>query len=746
MKKLVMVLMIVGSLSLGAAVSWTGASTADKTDWGDPANWSGNAVPTAEDDVTISSGLPSGLVIRLGANRAVKSLSLGTVRIDGAGAYSLTIASGKLSAVQNATPWLSCTIVNGASGIWKSNGWAKPIRVAGAVSGTAFVTDASANSTIEAYGDLAFSGTLQLNNYQLTLGGSGEKSRPDGIKESPSGGRIVTAGAVQIDSCLLRDGADHRTKVALENKNGVENDRLGDGVPLVFCGTGGNLSLNGNAASAVTESVGDVTLSGGMADFSFSGTSASFPGTLSVKSLARSSGALLRITSDTTSKIMRIDGLENSHGLIGPWALSQNSGGYLTMDANDATRVIALDVTKLPVLAATGNSDALPVRFQDTSCLLGEKANLWALCWTRMAEQTLELGANDLSLQSGGMLIASAGRKRITSEGGALRFGADEIVLVAKNNTPGTTNEISAPIVWDRPSGSAKTYPDLTIDNEISDGRILFNGADRIGDYGNLYVHGQSDKTYLEFAGASDRVFHGSLGGVFRIVKSGTGLLSFMGSNDSCQRAFVYANEGEVRFSGSSFPLAEVSSGAVATMVDGASCRSAPIIRAGGCMAGCGALPNMGKAQALDGCRFAPGVSGQPGLLTMDTFTPGGDFAIDVTVTATSNSLFQVKKQYFATAVTAKTNPEILVRVSDPARGQASLKPEREIIVFKNTDKDTGDAKSNLEAISVRLENGTPKFIDMSGATIEKRIDGKSLTVVVSGLKSISRGIVIICR
>jgi hypothetical protein len=58
-----------------ASVVWLGTLSGD---WTNPGNWSGNAVPTAADDVVIPSGTPNPPSVNNGVTATCKTLRLNT--------------------------------------------------------------------------------------------------------------------------------------------------------------------------------------------------------------------------------------------------------------------------------------------------------------------------------------------------------------------------------------------------------------------------------------------------------------------------------------------------------------------------------------------------------------------------------------------------------------------------------------------------------------------------------------------
>ena len=104
-------LALVGSffLPLSAQVTWTGAADSD---WDNPTNWDGNAVPTDADDVVIPTAATSPIIL-VGATAVAKSISLETgAALTVEGNASLTIAGGESRSGNGITVALLATLTN----------------------------------------------------------------------------------------------------------------------------------------------------------------------------------------------------------------------------------------------------------------------------------------------------------------------------------------------------------------------------------------------------------------------------------------------------------------------------------------------------------------------------------------------------------------------------------------------------------------------------------------------------------
>jgi hypothetical protein len=138
---------------LFAAVAWTGAG--DGANWTDPANWSNQAVPTINDDVTIADNSDVPVVIGSGA-QAVNSLtSSGSISIDGASLQVATTANIARSLVVS-----DGGLVGGS---WSAQ-QAITLQNSDTLAGVTFNSNVTLDSTavVTATGGLTLNGTMTL--------------------------------------------------------------------------------------------------------------------------------------------------------------------------------------------------------------------------------------------------------------------------------------------------------------------------------------------------------------------------------------------------------------------------------------------------------------------------------------------------------------------------------------------------------------------------------------------------------
>ena len=752
-KAFIIFLALASATLLGNTVTWTG--TGDNESWGDPNNWSTKTtLPMGVDTVSIPvASMPTNKVIKLGADRAVQTVTFtdngNNAYLYGGGQYTLTLLNGNLNAASASGPLFDCDILLGASGTWQAGGWGKWLKVLGNVSdggaGYTISTAGGQNSNVGFLGNLSITGSLIVKNYLVSFGYLSALTNALGVAVG-NGGVVANAADLQLDESGLTDDFTYTATLKLDNTIQINSNRIADSVPVRYVGNGGTFFLQGNASGAVSERIGGLRLEGGRGDVTFGSGSSSAPVSLFVDDFRRSKGShcTVNVGVDTNSKwLFWVKNAVNDRGMFAPWAFSSSAQNFLTVletEGDGYGKLGYLPDASFSTFAATGNDPNKPAILSGstTSLALASNEEVWALRCTAGTDTdgcAIHLGNHDLTIGSGAIIHYGLGPRTIDSSGGALVFGGEEIILSLKSSTSGKSGGISAPIKWRRPNGSSVEYPDLVIPcANFSTNEFVLNGEDGIGDYGAFAAPGGGSSSKFVFDGPWNRTFHGTLSGALAMEKRGTGTLTFAGPAN-VRRGLFTVSGGKLVFHSTSFPAVTVTNGAVCCMAEGASFRSSPIVYGNSTIEGIGLLSSMNATSALRGCRFAPGFESSPGLLTMDTFTPKGSFAVDVLVNATSNSLFRVSKQYFATSVANEGTPVVTVRMTDPTRGHARLRG-RTFTVFKNTDKYTGSPASNLQALNVQFENGSPSFIDASNVQIEKVIDGVSLTINVSGLKS----------
>lgn len=753
MKKLAFALSLavgfLGTAAIAGDVKWTGASTVDATAWGDPDNWD-VGVPDETSEVTIDTKLfTTSKVLKLGANRSVKKLTFSNntaILIDGDGKYALLVGS-EINTKSSST-YFKCDIVATNAVTLKCDSWGARFNPLGKISGTDFLTGVSQNSATTIMGDIALTGEYLINEYGTTLGPTvASVTLPDGTVLSEFGGSISAASVITVDNFRLP--FSYQSGLIFQNQFAINGNRIADTIPIRFSGVGGSMLMVANSSETTSEQLGLLKLDGApvKVDYQLAYYTYTAP-TLAFSGIERSGCGYLMLNQEAGKNLsyLRIAGLANDgHGMIGPWAFSVNNNTpyFLTADETDAVggpRVRTLAESEHLVLVESGNADTAPSMMTASELALAEDAAIWALTLKNSGDQTLALGDNDLSIGSGGLIFAGGGRKTISADSGVLRFGGEEIVLSTRNN--GKTNVISAPIAWTAPAGSNRKYPNLIVANSNGNGtRMILSGADQIGDYGDLFIESSHDKSNAKFVfdGPSDRRFHGTFSGRFTVEKRGSGALELLGSAGAFQTSSkIEVKEGVLRVGIKGTPEITVDAGAELINLEDGEIKSVPTIASGGVLGGVGKLPSLGgngaKKVLADGVIIRPGLDGMPGYLyNTGTFGPAGNFTLDIAVSETSNSLFQVKNEYM------NATSKITIRLADHQRGAAKLTPERKLTVFKVTDQWTGES-INYDNITVELENGSPKYLDLSNAVVEKKVTSKKIELSVSGLKTIPPG------
>ena len=346
---------------------------------------------------------------------------------------------------------------------------------------------------------------------------------------------------------------------------------------------------------------------------------------------------------------------------------------------------------------------------------------------------TLDLGDHDLRLH-GTLVMYDYASKSISASGdGRLVFGADHVVFIIKYDV--NLIEVSAPIAWEKPAGSAVTYPDFLLPY-YSGAQTIFSGEDRVGDWGGLFAEGRGrGGSLLIFDGPSDRTFHGPIGGRFWMRKRGSGTLTF-GGPERTRGTDIQVEEGAVVIAHDEAPTIKgVTNGAIVRVAENVNWTKTAVVRNGGILEGFGTLTSThNHNQLFDGCILRGGTSTTPGTLSF-----GGqvvfptNIVLDVGFKGDTHGQISVAgKQTFR----SNLDTVVRVRVSD-IDGNANIKRSDTYLIY--SWRGTTENYSALR-VSFEIENATPRRLDTSRA--EVIIDTTAKTISITGLRP-RRGTVI---
>jgi autotransporter-associated beta strand protein len=721
------------------AVDRTWDGDAGDNQWGTAANWSGNTMPVAGDRaIIVTNGLAAANSrIYLGANRTINELRFAgannNVIVDGEGLYTLRLNTGLATGLGYPNPVtkgvIACDVVLGANGSWyPADAYGSWVYAYGAVTdegnGYNMTFGDNQNRNVVVGGPWNIGGTIRIQNLNTRLGAVYTNS----LGTALYGGSVTNAAAVYLD-CRLGYSDNVDTLLTIENLYQADSDRIQGNIPLVIQRNGGALTFNGNAASAVSERIETLDLQGGRLLLTVAGRTAGVATDLTFGSVPRASGTSILVTTNGTGRLL-VDGATNVNGTWQPWCFF----GSLYSKVGPDSTIAATPTSDYLTPAATGNDATKLYQFAAASLALGETSSMWGLRWSSSSAQTLDLDAYDLTIGSGAMSVAGSLGKRITSSGGKLVFGGEDVIFYVDGSGTFTN---SAPLAWSKPVGSSYTRPSLVfIRGSRTDG-IVFDGQDLIGDYDSFYAQTyNSARRKITLGGPSDRTFYGPIVGVCDLEKTGAGSLTFVGPNNR-RSGGLTVKEGRVILAHASAPTPTVTN-AICEVAAGISIAATPVIQAGATMAGLGTFA--AAVYPVSGIRIAPGSATIPGGLVFGshlslTNNPVTAIAFDIRIAATTNDNLRVVGNFTKPA----SDSTMTFRVSDASNGAAQINGKSFVVVRWG-----GTFVNGATDVSYVVENGTPNLLDTTDAVVT--LDGTAKTITITGLRSVPKGTTILVR
>jgi hypothetical protein len=208
-----------------AAVSWDGGG--DGTNWTDPINWSGNSLPQAADDVTISVGANPTILIASGTQSIHSLVTNELIRTTG----------GTLAVATTATASQSVTLATGglSGGAWTFSGGAG---VVGTNSGGTL-----ANVAITG-------GDVLLNTASAQVLASGTTSFPAARLQAAS--TLQLASGYVLNSLVVAEGATTGQRTIQMAVGGAGTVTFAAGaVVRLAAGCGGNLTIQNSSTATL---------------------------------------------------------------------------------------------------------------------------------------------------------------------------------------------------------------------------------------------------------------------------------------------------------------------------------------------------------------------------------------------------------------------------------------------------------------------------------------------------------------
>ncbi|HEY1378401.1 MAG TPA: autotransporter-associated beta strand repeat-containing protein, partial [Gemmataceae bacterium] len=383
-----------------------------------------------------------------------------------------------------------------------------------------------------------------------------------------TGPTVILGGALNVSSVVgVSHGSLQTSAITVANggqlslNTNIQMDRVPDGTPITL---GGNLNLSAPANTAVSETMGTLTVAGGGAVFtqSVSGTltnTLTF-GSATIPSLGgRASGATLTFptTAGTSVVLPNVSAGQLNNGILGGWAVK----------GDDWAAVPAGGGTVAPFAGYVNNDDLNAAAATDHVQITGAPPALTASRAVNTVKfastQALDLGGNTLTVNGGGILAATAAAASITNgtlTAGNAALNADgrpDLVLVSQNTTGLTVSAVIADN--GAPTGltkagtgnlilnAANTYTGPT---NINAGTVTLNVAGAIPDFtagpnaGAVYVQGTAGGTATLALGTQSlslRTLNG--GGAVTSAATGAGTLT-VGNGDAGSAYFGVLSGG----------------------------------------------------------------------------------------------------------------------------------------------------------------------------------------------------------
>ncbi|NLB70317.1 MAG: hypothetical protein GX804_11680 [Lentisphaerae bacterium] len=736
----VFVILLMMAFANAATITWQN-NTEDGL-WGTPENWSGGLVPTEVDTAVLPYIEDSDGRVTLDSDFEVSSFQLqglGTI-LDGLNTYKLILKGRGMVGgnVKTEGTVLADLLLMNDGELTSPSNWDSRIDVFGDVTdngdGYNITFGGSHNNKTSIGGLIDVGGELYVQSLDVKLG----DRFVDEDETVYEGGAITNAAGVYMD-CRFAYADQHNSQFIIDNSVVADNDRIRGDVKLGTVRNGGRFTLKGNSETNVVERVKAFDIRSGVMVLDIAGENAANKTDLVFEGYERANGTSATLTYSKSGRLI-IENAQNHNGIWVPWML--HGGHYVKVD--DSGAIVQTVNADYETPASTGNDASEIYRFADTDLELTENTEVYGLLWDRSSAQTLNLGENDLTIGCGTLLITGNGDKTITSSGGSLVFGGEDIILFVNGNGKA---EIGVPIAWNKPSGSTVEYPSVVFPNVAKNDGVHFTGKDLIGDYGSFhaYTYDNNSLRSLYFGGPSDRRFHGDITGVMAIEKTGTGTLELYGES-LARKVSLFIREGIVKIGNINAPRPEVYEGGACEVLEGIAIPSTrtPTMKPGGMIMGDGTVRS--NFTLDDDVKLSGGSAGKVGTLTLCvdngaklTLKDGNTLSVKIDAgekNAAVNSLVKVGQKI----VFPKDTPiTFKVDVTDLSEGTALVKDK----VFTVMEWDSLD-NFDEELVTFEITTSEPWRVGISNATVD--FDTVAKKMMLSGIELSGRGSAIIVR
>ena len=507
---------------IASEVSWTGAGGDWK--WGNPLNWNTGKLPGPYNRVRFSTASMAGSDnnrILVDGPHVVGDIMLnsGDTRVTFAADApdaSITLLSG--NAYGGKEKIFDVDIFIGNSGSWQgdSNAYTSPVRSNRLVHDHGLGLDITSignqnNESIIA-GPVDIGGKIVAQNRNLYLN---------------TAFTLTNAAGAYLDS-RMNDGGNETT-MNMQNATPPLSNRVSPGIALGSLRSGGRFTLNGSAEMDIAEEFTLLDLQSGRLGVTVAGVSGSaYATTLAFGGIQRGEGACLLLSASNGGRVV-VSNAVNSNGIWQPWAFRDTH--YTRVGADGS--IIRVPDTDYIAFTGAGANPGDHYKTTQPQISLAAPAEVRGLrVHASGSPTTLDLGAHNLTINSGALTADNGPDKIIQSSGGgALVFGGDDIVFASSDT--GAKFVIDAPMEWLPPAANAPR-PSLIVPTLGHESGLWLSGEDRVNDYGALTCNARysgGGLSQLVFGGPSDRAFHGPVSGAMIITKRGPGTLRLNGES-----------------------------------------------------------------------------------------------------------------------------------------------------------------------------------------------------------------------
>jgi len=720
-----MAAMVLAGSCLGlhaGTITWSkGALTLS---WNTAGNWNSNAVPGAADTARFTStGLAASDTVTLDANQTIGTLDIAdiptNVTINGGG-FGLTLNNGNV--ISSGTPTLkglpttiNAPITLGAPGSFSlavggypylTYAFTQPIDDGGHNYGLIL----NAGPTYIFTGNNTYGSTTVVRCRSLTLSGAN--------------------GAITNSDIKLNNGV-----LSLDNTTSGNNDRLGDSKDIVVDSGGGTIQMYATPSTAA-EQAGTVWLNRGV--LTLGGLSATATPTLRFAGINRTPGTCMNLVMSGYS----FAGTTSVNGMWQPWAFS-------VLDWPCTVNFVKTNATGLLVPFADTDYAAFPTSGSDSTkiyritttnpVVLAAAESVYALAGDASSNVTLQLGNYDLRLASGALIGRARGGPLVSSTGGRLIFGGDEMILAGRHEALVDDSgdhgvgilTLNCPVLCDGAGTKRIVIGGVRGDRTTKLFTFSLIGQDLNGTYGSIFAPwapNANSSSVIELGGSSDRTVTEYLGGYFALLKSGSGTLLLSGTDGRSITTTTVTGGRLVMANNLALAAAPTVTNAILEIAAGVTNTFGATLQYGATLTGDGTV---GTAVTFtNGVHVAPGHA--VGKLTISgttTFTDGSQIDWDLGTGTTGAGTNYDLLNIVGALVLPASPATVTLHVWDAGNGVANPKG----VTFTVAQWTTTDPASRPIWV---VTNESPKTLDTSGCIVTVT-NAPVRKILLSGIKRV---------